>query len=270
MQALSTYVPEGSDIYYVLRQVPAAKKTPYLALHAFAFELYKISAHYQELSIAQQKLAWWFEEIKRMYQNQATHPITQSLYDFIAVYDLKEIELLAMIEATVVATTTQIFATTNELRQHYQHTCGIVTGLKAKVLLPEAQNIIVMMHQLGVAAGILKHLLDFPKFLQRQHLYLPLSLFQAQGIDPQPMLQGKDLERVKPLFQAEFITAKSIYIETKNKLSIKQQQLLKPLLLETLLLIKQVNKTANKGWQIFNYRLELSPLYKFFLTEFFR
>ena len=268
MQALSAYLPEGSDIYYVLRQVPLAKKTPYLALHAFAFELYKISANYQELTVAQQKLAWWYEEIKRLYQNQATHPITQSLYDFIAIYDIKEIELLAMIEGAVVATTTQIFASNSELRQHYQHTGGIVTGLKAKVLLPEAQSLIVMMHQLGIASEILKHLRDFPKFLQRQHLYLPLSLFQEHSIDPQPMLQGKNLERLKPLFQAEFTAAKAIYTEIKDNLSTEQQQALRPLLLEALLLTKQVNKAANKGWQIFNYRLELSPIYKLFLTEF--
>ncbi len=268
MQALSAYAPVGSDIYYLLRQVPLAKKIPYLALHAFAAELYKITVNYRELSVAQQKLAWWFEEIKRMYQYQATHPITKALQDFISIYDIKEIELLAMIEGTVVATTTQIFATESELRQHYQHTGGIITALKSKVLCPPAQNIIVLMHQLGVASEILKHLLDFPKFLERQHLYLPLSLFQEQCIDPQPILQRKELERLKPLFQIEFTSAKTIVAEIKNKLSTEQKKELRPLLLETTLLIKQVNKTANKDWHIFHYRLELSPLYKFLLTEF--
>lgn len=269
MQALSSYAPVGSDIYYVLRQVPLAKKTPYLALHAFAAELYKIAVNYKELNIAQQKLAWWFDEIKRMYQHQATHPITQTLQDDISIYDIKEIELLAMIEGATVATTTQIFATESELRQHYQHIGGIVTALKAKVLWPEAQNSVVSMHQLGVAKAMLKHLLDFPKFLERQHLYLPLSLFQEQHIDPQPILQGRGLERLKPLFQIEFKSAKTIIAEIKTKLSTQQQKELRPLLLETALLIKQVHKTANKDWQIFHYRLELSPLYKFLLTEFY-
>jgi 15-cis-phytoene synthase len=267
--ALIEYAPAGSDIYYVLRQVPIEEREAYLAVHALVAELYKIAELYRELNIAQQKLAWWQEEIKRLYQQQASHPLTKILQNYVARYDIKEIELLAILESAFLSTRTQIFATTSELRQHYQHTGGIPAQLKAKVLLTAKMTLTPELtenvHQLGIAQEILRHLLDFPKFLSRQHLYLPLDLFQVQGIDPQPILQNKDLEKLALLFDRELNTAETIINAVKGILP----QALRPLLLEAGLKLKQAEKTQKKAWQIFNYRLELSPLVKFLYTEFF-
>jgi phytoene synthase len=272
MHTISEYAPAGSDIYYVLRQVAPEKKSFYLALHAYAQELYKTSEHYKEVAIAQKKLIWWVDEIKNLYQGAPKHPLTKILQDAIGRYQLKEIELLAMIEAAMLATTTQIFMTEAELRQHYQHTGGIVASLKAKILDIEKISIDAgwqnKVHQLGSAYEILRHLLNFPKSLHRQHLYLPLSLFQEYQIDPQPILQNKNLSTLVPLLNAEFESAKKLIITTKLALTPLEQKHLRPLLLELELKLKQVQKTAKAAWKIFDYHLELSPLFKLLFTEF--
>lgn len=264
--ALMQYAPRGSDIYYALMQVPKDKKAPYLAIHALNAELQKISEHYRELKVAQQKLAWWAEEIKALYQGMPKHPITQALQEDLNLYQIKEIELLAMVEAAMLSATTQIFANENELRQHYQHTGGINIALKAKILSNESDP--NLMHQLGISMEILRHLLEMPRFLERQHLYLALSAFQSTNIDPQPILQGKNLDALKPLLEQELKQAQDLFTQVSLKLDKKEKQTLKPLLLELKLKLKQAQKTSADAWQIFSYRLELSPLVKFFLSWF--
>lgn len=280
---LMEYAPEGSDIYYVLRQVPDAQKSAYLAVHAFAMELYKISENYRAVNIAQQKLAWWCEEIKRLYQGIPTHPISKTLSPDLKLYDLKEIEFLAMLEGAMLSTTTQIFATESELRQHYQHLGGILATLKAKVLSrcvilgtpqsgvaedPVCNSIAQRyLHQLGIIQEILRHLLEFPKFLQRQYLYLPLSAFQQDNLDPQPILQGKNLITLTPLLHNELHQAEKLLVDTLSQLNKSQKKAFRPLILEVKLKLKQAQKTASNAWQIFDYRLELSPLMKLFFTE---
>lgn len=265
---LAEYATPGSDIYYVLNQIPQNKKIPYLAIHAFTTELHKISEQYRELKIAQQKLVWWIQEIQDLYQGKPKHPISKILQPYLQEFNIKEIELLAIIEGVMLSTSTQIFETESELRQHYQHIGGISAGLKAKILMHDENINIQMMQQLGVAYEILRHLIDMPKFLSRQHLYLALSSFRQAQIDPQPIIQGKNLENLKPLLAKEFELAKTLSNEVIQKLNQEQKKMLKPLLLELKLKIKQTQKISDDAWQIFSYRLELSPLVKLLISWF--
>ena len=267
---LQEYAKPGSDIYYVLQQVPKAKQIPYLALHSLGEELHKISECYQDLKTAQHKLAWWMDEIQRLYQGKALHPLTCSLANYLDHYPIKAVELLALVEAALLATRTQIFTNASELTQHYQHTGGILATLKAKILFAEDLDVALLkqMHQLGISLEMLRHLLYFPIFLARQHLYLPLSLFQKHGLDPQPILQGKGLECLRPLFDEELMSALSLMAATLEALPAEQKPHLRPLLLEAKLKKKQMHKIAADAWKTFSYRLELTPLVKLFLTRF--
>lgn len=271
---LAEYAPMGSDIYYVLRQVPEGKELAYLAVHAFATELAKISEAYREAAIAQQKLSWWHEEIKRLYQGEPTHPITKALAIHLKNYDLKEIEFLAMIEGAMLTISTQIFTSEASLRQHYQHTGGIIAQMKAKILTAKNINLTAeftkCIHQLGVAHEIVRHLLNFPKFLQRQHLYLPLSLFQQHELDPQPILLGENLYQLPPLLHDELVNAQTLFNQTISHFTRTQKKAFRPLILEVKLKLIQTKKIANHAWKIFDYRLELSPVLKFLYTEFTR
>lgn len=269
---LAGYPPRGSDIYYVLRQISPHAQNIYLALHAWSQELYKISEAYREVNIAQQKLLWWNDEVKRIYRNEATHPLAKVFEKAVGFYNIKEIELAAMLEGVLLSSTTQAFTTHQELRQHYQHTGGILANLKAKVLLKDKVVIDVglqkQIHSLGIAQEIIRHLLDFPIFLQRQHLYLPLELFQNHNLDGGLILQGQALDQLGPLLTSEFTQAKELIQAVKSMLSKEQKSLLRPLFLEVGLKLKQAQKTQNRAWQIFSYRLELSPIVKFLYTEF--
>ena len=48
----------GSDLYYVLRQVPFKKRAAYQALHLLSQELNQIREHYHESAMAEEELKW--------------------------------------------------------------------------------------------------------------------------------------------------------------------------------------------------------------------
>jgi len=264
------YAPPGSDLYYVLQQVPEAARIPYLAIHALAQQLQESAERYQDRNTAEQKLAWWAEEIERLYRHESLHPLTQSLNAYLGEYTLRKVELLALVETALLTLRTEIFTTQAELLQHYQHSGGILAALKAKILLrrelPEA--LLKAVHQLGISLEIMRHLLYFPAFLARQQLYLPLSLFQQHSLDPQQILQGRGLEQLQPLFAAQAEHAEEMLQGALESLMREERRNLRPLLLEAKLRQKQLEKIAADAWQIFRYRLELSPLVKLLLTRF--
>lgn len=251
-----SYAPRGSDLYYVLRKVKREARAAYLALSALFFELSRSSEQYKEVSVAEQKLVWFAEEVERFFAGKSNHPIFKHLEPFREALSKKS--MLALIEAHLLNIKTHIFETRSELLQHYQHLGGIAFALKASILMKDVPQ--TEAHELGLIDELLRHLLHFRVFLNRQHLYFAMEDFQKLGIDPNPIMQFKNLESLKPLFSQYFVLTKS-----KQKLG-GTTQALKPLKLEILLKLKQAEAMEKDGWQFFRHQVELSPIRKLLLT----
>lgn len=249
MELTGHYAPRGSDLYYILRKLPQAERGCYLGIQALATELNRTAEEYREVSVAEKKLVWWHEEIERFFKGDTAHPILQSLMPWQS--SLSQTAMLALVEANALSLKTHIFETRSELLQHYQHLGGIRFGLLTGVPTE-------LTHTLGVRDEILRHLIHFKTFLERQHLYFAMEDFQTFGIDPQPILQLKQLHTLKPLFDHYF------GLPLEVSLPRELPGLTLPILLKT----KQAVLMQKDSWQFYVHRIELSPLMKLFLTSF--
>lgn len=255
---LQAYAAPGSDLYYVLRTVAGDRKAAYLALSAFCIDLNRTAEEYKEVSVAEQKFAWWFKEVERLFAGEANHPFMLELAPF--TEHLSKTAMLALIEANLLSLKTQIFETRSELLQHYQHLGGIRFALLASLINARSVATEIHLHQLGVASEILRHLRDFGNFLARQHLYFAMADFQKLGIDPHPILQLKNLETLMPLFQEYFELARAecTILSTMPK----------PFKAEMKLKLKQMERISKENWQFYRHHVELSPLLKLFTVTF--
>lgn len=257
---LSEYAKPGSDLYYVLRKVAPSKQEAYLALNALCQNLNHTVENYRDISVAEKKLVWWHDEIERFFKGQANHPILKSLVGFQEQLALQPLQ--ALVEANAVTLKTHVFEARAELLKHYQHLggirCALLAGLLEKNLSGQELR---GYHELGIVAEVLRHLLQFRHFLQRQHLYFAIEDFQKLKIDPQPVLKLQQLDTLTPLFDEYWHFAKerfaALNLNSKN-----------PLRLEVLLQLKQANLYQRGGWHVFTHQLELSPLRKLFITTF--
>ncbi len=248
----------GSDLYYVLRQVPFKKRAAYQALHLLCQEFNQISEHYREPAIAEKKLKWWQEEMQRFFRDKSSHPLLVPLKTMRSHFTVTP--FLALIEANLLSLKTHIFETRTELLKHYQHLGGIQFELKARLLNAESQPQIH--HTLGTLAEIFRHLIDFRKFINQQHLYFALEDFRQYQIDPAPILQLQSHETIAPLFEAYWTLTQKDWPTRQNQL--------RPLFLEVKLKQKQVAAIRQQGWQWFRYQVELTPLQKLFFTTLWR
>jgi len=250
----------GSDLYYVLRKVAPGKRAAYLALNALCQNLNHTVEHYRDVSVAEKKLVWWHDEIARFFTGQVSHPVLKHLLS--EREQLSQQSMQALVEANALSLKTHVFETRAALLQHYQHLGGIrfalLAGLFNKKLSGQELRVY---HELGVVAEILRHLVKFRHFLQRQHLYFAMEDFQKLKIDPQPILKLKQLDTLVPLFDEywRFATERFSVLNLSSK---------NPLRLEVLLQLKQANLYQRGGWQVFTHQLELSPLRKLFITTF--
>lgn len=71
--------PTGASFYYCTLYSPANIKRNLYSLHAFSSELDELLTDCSDPGIAHRKLVWWTEEIQRLIDGQARHPVTREL-----------------------------------------------------------------------------------------------------------------------------------------------------------------------------------------------
>jgi phytoene synthase len=74
----------GTSFYYCTLFYPADIKRSLNALHAFHAEIGQVIEDCTDPGVAHLKLAWWHEEIQRLYTDTARHPVTRELTPLIS------------------------------------------------------------------------------------------------------------------------------------------------------------------------------------------
>ncbi len=70
----------GSSFYYSINYLSKAQQEDVCALQVFYRELFHLVCNYKEFDITLNRLQWWLEEIERIKNDQARHPISIKLY----------------------------------------------------------------------------------------------------------------------------------------------------------------------------------------------
>ncbi len=78
-------IPNGSNLYYATIYDKGQNKTVIITLHAFLNELTDIIYECSDPGIARIKLNWWQEEIERLFNKQARHPVTRKIQECITL-----------------------------------------------------------------------------------------------------------------------------------------------------------------------------------------
>ena len=262
-------ITAGSHWFYALARTAPDKKNAVLALHDYAQTLNHTAERYHEPSMAEIKLHWWREEIERAFspqgQPQAQHPIAQALQTAAKHWPLNKTALLAMIEAAQLSLKTQRFQTQSELAQHYQHTGGIMHSTMAMVLNEGAidQATEQYAHTLGIALETIRHIIDTPFHLARQHLYFPAATLEQQQIDL-PVLFNKPQGNTQlvALLKAQANWAREQYQQALSQLPSNQLATQHPIRLYAALCFAQLDKIERDGFAVCERRVELSSLKK--------
>lgn len=89
--------PAGGSFYYSILFYPEHLRRDLRALHALGIELEEIITECSDPGVMRVKFAWWQDEIIRLYQNTARHPVSRALANVIARHDLQQKQLQEII-----------------------------------------------------------------------------------------------------------------------------------------------------------------------------
>ena len=144
----------GTSFYYSILFYPAGIKRDLNALHALHAEIGQVIEECADPGVAHLKLAWWLEEIHRLFTDTARHPVTIELSPVISRYEITEsafVDLIHHYEQWINPAKPDSY---QDFIDYLSHGPGLVWKLSAQICGFKNQKTPEVVNQMGCLYGL--------------------------------------------------------------------------------------------------------------------
>ncbi|VAW62307.1 Phytoene synthase [hydrothermal vent metagenome] len=256
----------GSSFYSSFRFLPELKRRAITALYAFCREVDDVVDECKDETVARQTLNWWRLEVAKLYQGDATHPVTQALQNLLNDFNLAEEYLLEIIDGMEMDLDTHRYATFKDLSLYCYRVASVVGLLSAEIFGFENRGTLKYAHDLGMAFQLTNILRDVREDAERGRIYLPQDELQQFGVTQQNLMQPITNDAVKSLFKFQADRAHEFYIKAFNALPEEDRYAQRSGLIMAEIYQSLLDEIENDGYRVLEHRIKLTSTRKLWLV----
>ncbi|MSR14669.1 MAG: hypothetical protein EXR86_08925 [Gammaproteobacteria bacterium] len=252
----------GSDLYYAMVYVPGKTRSALTVIESFRALVSTLPWQCSTSEIALAKLAWWHEELHRLGSAEARHPLTRALAPFAARYSGMGEALFAVVNGTARLLTRGRFDTVAERHAYFAAIHAPLWQLHAMICGEENPATLHDAAELGVTIEIAHAVRNLRRHISAEMAFicgdlLPVSASQSNDAEWYAALSALEIPR---LVQALETTRHALASHATRARGLRAQFTL------TALAIATLNEVAADGYRVWERRLELTPLRKWWLA----
>jgi 15-cis-phytoene synthase len=134
------------------------------------------------MPVAQAKLAWWADEIGRLYAGEPQHPVTRALAPHLAPFGIGRDSLLLVLEGMAMDLRQNRYLDYATLARYCHNVAGVVGELSAGIFGASDERSFEYARKLGLALQLTNIIRDVGEDARRGRVYLPLDELQQHGV----------------------------------------------------------------------------------------
>jgi phytoene synthase len=208
----------GSSFYYSFMFLSAEKREAITALYAFCREVDDIVDECSELQVAQVKLAWWRDEIEKLYQRTPIHPVTKALLPHVTKFNLDQALFNEIIDGMEMDLNFNRYADFKQLQLYCYRVASVVGLLTAQIFGFNQRKTLKYAHDLGMAFQLTNIIRDVGEDARRKRIYLPLDELAQFNVTEDDILKSRESANVKALMDFQIHRAESFYDKALSQL----------------------------------------------------
>lgn len=208
----------GSSFTLSFMFLPKEKRDAMTALYAFCREVDDVVDECTDYQIAQTKLAWWKQEIHRLFHETPQHPVTQALQPVIKTFDLKEAHFIEIIDGMHMDTQYNRYADFEQLALYCYRVASVVGLLSAQIFGYSHPATLEYAHDLGMAFQLTNIIRDVGEDARRGRIYIPLDELERAGVTEEQLLNSKPSPQMQALLLKQIERAELFYDKALNQL----------------------------------------------------
>lgn len=256
----------GSSFTLSFRVLPSDKRNAMTALYAFCREVDDVVDECTDYQIAQTKLAWWKQEIQRLFHETPQHPVTQALRPVITQFGLQESHFIEIIDGMQMDTQYNRYADFEQLQLYCYRVASVVGLLSAQIFgyhNPQTQG---YAHDLGMAFQLTNIIRDVGEDARRGRIYLPLDELEAAGVTEDQILRSQRSPQLQALLMQQIDRAEHYYDKALSQLATEDRKAQRPGLMMAAIYRALLNEIRQEPQLVLTHKIALPPFRKLTLA----
>jgi 15-cis-phytoene synthase len=256
----------GSSFYYSFLFLPPQRRRAITALYAFCREVDDIVDECTDTGLAHTKLAWWRQELARLYAGDPQHPVTRALAPAIQPFGIKHEYLSEIIDGMEMDLSQNRYPDFPALEQYCHRVAGVVGLLAASIFGYEDERTLAYAHTLGLAFQLTNIIRDVGEDSRKGRIYLPLAELQQFQVSAADILHARQSENFVRLMAFQIERAERYYSAAFEQLPQVDRKAQRPGLIMAAIYRALLREIANDGCKVLSQRTALTPLRKLWIA----
>ncbi len=256
----------GSSFYYSFMFLPPNRRRAITALYAFCREVDDVVDECQDLQIASTKLAWWRQEVAKLYSGKPEHPVTQALVPVIAEFSVPQEQLLEIIDGMEMDLQQSRYLDFKALSLYCYRVASVVGLLAAEIFGFQDRKTLKYAHDLGMAFQLTNIIRDVGEDARRGRVYLPMDELKRFEVPVADILNARHSDNFRKLMEFQIERAEQFYAQAMSMLPAVDRKTQRPGLVMAAIYRTLLEEIKNDGCLVLNQRTSLTPIRKLWIA----
>jgi phytoene synthase len=259
-------VQSGSSFYYSFLFLPPERRRAITALYAYCREVDDIVDECSDAGVARTKLAWWRQELARLYAGQPQHPVARALEPALQPFGIKHEHLAEIIDGMEMDLDQNRYSDFPALEQYCHRVAGVVGLLAASIFGYRDENTLAYAHTLGIAFQLTNIIRDVGEDSRNGRIYLPLSELQQFQVSAADILHARHTANFTRLMAFQIERAERYYAEAFARLPDVDRRAQRPGLIMAAIYRTLLEEIEADGCKVLTQRTALTPIRKLWIA----
>jgi len=256
----------GSSFYYSFLFLPPQRRRAITALYAFCREVDDVVDECTDTAVAQAKLAWWRQELARLYAGEPQHPVARALAPAIQPFGIKHEYLAEIIAGMEMGLSQNRYLDFAALEQYCHRVAGVVGLLAASIFGYRDERTLAYAHTLGLAFQLTNIIRDVGEDSRKGRIYLPLNELQQFQVSAADILHARQTENFVRLMAFQIERAERYYSLALEQLPQVDRKAQRPGLIMAAIYRTLLKEIAEDGCKVLSQRTALTPVRKLWIA----
>ncbi len=256
----------GSSFYYSFLFLPPERRRAITALYAFCREVDDVVDECTDTALAHTKLAWWRQELARLYAGEAQHPVTRALRPALEPFGIKHQYLGEIIDGMEMDLSQNRYLDFAALEQYCHRVAGVVGVLAASIFGYRDTRTLSYAHTLGLAFQLTNIIRDVGEDSRKGRIYLPLDELRQFKVSAADILHARQTEDFSRLMAFQIERAERYYNTAFEQLPQVDRKTQRPGLIMAAIYRTLLREIAADGCKVLSQRTALTPVRKLWIA----
>lgn len=256
----------GSSFYYSFLFLPPNRRRAIMAFYAFCREVDDVVDECSDPQLAATKLAWWREELDRLYAGQPQHPVTQALKTVLMEFNLPQEQLLEIIDGMEMDLQQTRYPDFKALSLYCYRVASVVGLLAAEIFGYTDRQTQKYAHDLGMAFQLTNIIRDVGEDARRGRVYLPIDELKRFDVPLSDILDSRYTENFRQLMEFQIERAEQYYVQAMAQLPSVDRKSQRPGLVMAAIYRTVLEEIKRDNCRVLTHRTSLTPLRKLWIA----